>query len=296
MVVRMADPTLAIDIGGAKLTAGIVDDEGTVLIRDRVPTPARDVWPELARLVKRVVAASPEPPVMAGVGCSGPVRASEGLVSPLAIPSWRGFPLRDHVQELTGLPTVVDTDAKAFVSGEVWKGAAQGVADVIGVVVATSVSGGIISGGRLLHGRLGNAGGIGHLVVEPEGRPCVCGGHGCLEAYCSRLSIEEETGRAAQRAPRGSAALGMPTTFRVVGVLMGCPWVCGGQIALRSARRAAASSWRAISGSLPTCCVAMRRNSAAARRWPWRSMAAHRRCQKRVAAAAGATGPNVPSR
>lgn len=204
MVVRMADPTLAIDIGGAKLTAGIVDDEGTVLIRDRVPTPARDVWPALARLVKRVVAASPEPPVMAGVGCSGPVRASEGLVSPLAIPSWRGFPLRDHVQELTGLPTVVDTDAKAFVSGEVWKGAAQGVADVIGVVVATSVSGGIISGGRLLHGRLGNAGGIGHLVVEPEGRPCVCGGHGCLEAYCSRLSIEEETGRAAQRAPRAT--------------------------------------------------------------------------------------------
>jgi len=200
----MADLMLAIDIGGTKLTAGIVDDEGTVLIRDRVPTPTRDVWPALARLVKRVVAASPEPPVVAGVGCGGPMRGAEGLVSPLYVPTWRSFTLRDHVEELTGLPTVIDTDAKALASGEAWKGAAQGVSDFIGVVVATGVSGGIISGGRLLQGRLGNAGGIGHMVVEPEGRPCACGGHGCLDAYCSRLSIEEETGRAAQRAPRAT--------------------------------------------------------------------------------------------
>lgn len=200
----MADLSLAIDIGGTKLTAGIVDDAGTVLIRDRVPTPTRDVWPALARLVKRVVAASPEPPVVAGVGCGGPVRAAEGLVSPLYVPSWRSFTLRDHLEELTGLPTVIDTDAKALASGEAWKGAAQGVSDFIGVVVATGVSGGIISGGRLLQGRLGNAGGIGHMVVEPEGRPCACGGHGCLDAYCSRLSIEEETGRTAQRAPRAT--------------------------------------------------------------------------------------------
>jgi glucokinase len=127
---------------------------------------------------------------------------AQGLVSPLYIPSWRGFALRDLLVELTGLPTVVDTDAKAIASGEAWHGAAEGIGDFIGVVVATGVSGGIVSGGRLLQGRVGNAGHIGHMVVEPDGRPCACGGFGCLDAYCSRQAIEDETGRAAQRAPR----------------------------------------------------------------------------------------------
>lgn len=193
---------LAIDIGGTKLTAGVVDDRGTVVVRDRVPTPSRDVWQALAILVRRVVAASPNAPAACGVGCGGPVRAAEGTVSPLYVPSWRQFPLRERLEQLTGLPTAVDVDAKAFTLGEAWVGAAQGVADVIGVVVATGVSGGIISNGRLLQGRTGNAGGIGHLVVEPEGRPCTCGGQGCLDAYCSRAAIEDETARAAQRAPR----------------------------------------------------------------------------------------------
>lgn len=196
------DLYLAIDIGGTKLTAGIVDEAGAVVIRDRVATPTRDVWSALARLVKRVVAASPVPPVACGVGCGGPMVPAKGVVSPLYIPSWRGFDLRDLLVELTGLPTVVDTEAKAIASGEAWHGAARGVDDFIGVVVATGVSGGIISGGRLLQGRVGNAGHIGHMVVEADGRPCVCGGFGCLDAYCSRQAIEDETGRAAQRAPR----------------------------------------------------------------------------------------------
>lgn len=193
---------LAIDIGGTKLTAGIVDELGSVVIRDRVPTPPRDVWQALSRLVRRVVAASPAPPMACGVGCGGPVKHAEGTVSPLYVPSWRAFPLREQIEQLTGLPTVIDLDGKAFASGEAWVGAAQGVSDFIGVVVATGVSGGIISNGRLLQGRSGNAGGIGHLVVEPEGRPCKCGGQGCLDAYCSRAAIEDETARAAQRAPR----------------------------------------------------------------------------------------------
>lgn len=198
----MGDLYLAIDIGGTKLRAGIIAEDGSVVVRDRVPTPARDVWPALARLVLRVMAASPERPVACGVGCGGPLVAATGEVSPLYIPSWRGFALRDLVHELTGLPVVVDTDAKAFTSGEAWVGAGRGVDDFIGVVVGTGVSAGIISGGRLLHGRLGNAGGLGHVVVEPEGRPCACGGSGCLDAYCTPAAIEEETGRSPQRAPQ----------------------------------------------------------------------------------------------
>jgi glucokinase len=123
-----------------------------------------------------------------------------GVVSPLHIPSWRNFPLREFAERLTDLPVAVDNDAKALALAEGWCGAAVGVADFIGVVVGTGVGGGIVSGGRLLEGRLGNAGHVGHLVVEPDGRPCRCGGFGCLEAYCSGVAIEAETSRAPQRA------------------------------------------------------------------------------------------------
>jgi glucokinase len=198
----VGDLYLAIDIGAAKLTAGVVDDAGSMLVRDRVPTPARDVWPSLARLVKRVIAASPDRPVSCGVACGGPIASATGHVSPMYIPSWRGFALRGLVEELTGLPVTLDTDAKALTSGEAWLGAGRGISDFIGVSVGTGVSGGILSGGRLLHGRMGNAGNIGHMVVEPQGRPCVCGGIGCLDAYCTPAAIEEETGRGPQRAPK----------------------------------------------------------------------------------------------
>lgn len=198
----VAGPYLAIDIGGTKLAAGIVDDHGTLLVRDRIATPSRDVWPAVARLVKRVVAASPSEPVACGVGCGGPMSPGDATVSPLHIPTWRNFALRAAVEELTALAVTVDNDAKALALAEAWCGAAVGVDDFIGVVIGTGVGGGIVSRGRLLQGRFGNAGHVGHMVVEPDGRPCTCGGLGCLEAYCSGPAIEQETGRAPSRAPQ----------------------------------------------------------------------------------------------
>lgn len=200
-VMDVTDCYLAIDVGGTKLAAGVVDSEGHVLVRDRIATPAREVWPAIARLVLRVLAAAPQQPVGCGVGCAGPIEPAGHTVSPLHIPSWVTFPLAAEVTELTGLNTVVDTDAKALALAEMWTGAAVGVADFICVVMGTGVGGGIVSGGRLLQGRLGNAGLIGHMVVEPDGRPCACGGVGCLEAYCGGKAIEQETGRPTQRAP-----------------------------------------------------------------------------------------------
>ena len=192
---------LAIDVGGTKLAAGIVDESGTVLLRDRIATPPRDVWPALARLVLRVLAAAPAAPSGCGVGCGGPMDPDGRNVSPLHIVSWNNFPLAAEVEGLTQLPVVVDNDAKALALGEAWCGAAVGQRDFVGVVIGTGVGGGLVSGGRLVHGRLGNAGHLGHIVVEPGGRACPCGGRGCLEAYCSGPSIEQETGRPPQRAP-----------------------------------------------------------------------------------------------
>jgi len=192
---------LAVDVGGTKLAAGVVDETGAVLVRDRIATPTRDVWPALARLVLRVLAAAPSTPVGCGVGCGGPMDPTARTVSPLHIPSWSAFALAEELETLTQLPTVVDNDAKALALGEAWCGAAVGLRDFVGVVMGTGVGGGLVSGGRLVHGRLGNAGHVGHIIVEPDGRPCRCGGAGCLEAYCSGPAIELETGRPPQRAP-----------------------------------------------------------------------------------------------
>ena len=121
-------------------------------------------------------------------------------VSPLNIPAWRGFPLRSRLAAMTGLPTFVDNDAKALALGEGWLGAATGCRDYVAVVVSTGVGGGIVLDGRLLGGRLGNAGHIGHVIVEPEGCACSCGARGCLEAEASGTAIEKRTGRPARHA------------------------------------------------------------------------------------------------
>jgi glucokinase len=122
-------------------------------------------------------------------------------VSPLNIPAWRAFPLRHRLGELTGLPTFVDNDAKALALGEGWVGVANGCEDFIAMVVSTGIGGGIVLDGRLLDGRLGNAGHIGHVIVVPDGRECACGGRGCLEAEASGTAIEAVTGHPAREAP-----------------------------------------------------------------------------------------------
>ena len=195
---------LAIDVGTDRLAAGVVDGAGEVVVRDRVATPPRDVWPALHRLVRRVVAARPEdadPLVACGVSCEGPIDAISGTVTPLHLPVWQSFELRERVGELTDLPTVLGPAAQGRVLAERWKGAAGDATDVMVVLVSDAVEAGIISNDRLLHGRLGNAGQLGHVVVEPDGRPCVCGGAGCLTAYVSSSAIEDETNRPLRRAP-----------------------------------------------------------------------------------------------
>jgi glucokinase len=195
---------LAIDVGTDRLAAGVVDETGVVVVRDRVTTPQRDVWPALHRLVRRVVAARPDdadPLEVCGVSCEGPIDAVGGTVSPLHLPVWQGFELRERITELTGLPTVLGPTAQGRALAERWQGAAADVTDVMVLFVSDAVEAGVISNDRLLHGRTGNAGQLGHVVVEPDGLPCVCGGAGCLTAYVSSSAIEEETNRPLRRAP-----------------------------------------------------------------------------------------------
>jgi glucokinase len=193
---------VAIDIGGTKVEVGVVTPAGEILARERTPTPATDgeaLWAVLSAMVRRATAEVDV--VGVGVGCGGPMSRGGETVSPLNIPGWRSFPLRRRLAELTGLPVSVDNDAKALARAEGRWGAAVGVADYVAMVVSTGVGGGIVSGGMLLDGAAGNAGHIGHVIVEPEGRVCGCGARGCLEAEASGTAIAAITGGAPQDAP-----------------------------------------------------------------------------------------------
>ena len=192
-------PALAVDIGGTKLAAAVVDPEGRITHQGRTPTPRLragpdDIWRALCGLLESVraeaVAGGQPVPYGIGVGCGGPMRWPDGAVSPLNIPAWRDFPLRERLLPLAGGgPVRVHNDAICTAVGEHWRGAGRKFADVLGMVVSTGVGGGLVLGGRVIDGASGNAGHIGHVVVDPGGPPCACGGRGCLEAIASGPSV-----------------------------------------------------------------------------------------------------------
>lgn len=184
-------PALALDIGGTKLAAGLVEPAGRVLTWAQVPTPsgldAEHLWLTLESLISKVLnraGVGAAGLAGCGCGCGGPMEWPSGVVSPLNIPGWRRFPLRSRLSDRLGdMPVRVHNDAICMVAGEHWRGAGRGRNNVLGVVVSTGVGGGLVLDGRLVRGASGNAGHIGHVVVEPETGPvCMCGGRGCLEA------------------------------------------------------------------------------------------------------------------
>lgn len=243
-------PYLAVAVDAERLSAGIVDERGSVVVRDRVTTPTREVWRTLEGLVGRVLAARPDdigPSVAAGVCCAGPVDHSSGAVWPPFVPAWTGFPLRSHLEDLTGLPTAIDSTAGAYVEAQRWL--ADDLPDDYALVVCDAVVGSAcVLGGRRLRGLHGNAGSIAHITVDPVGLECWCGARGCLAPYASAAALEAELSRPLRTASpsiadrtgimlgRAIAALASMvdvTTVRVTGVVVDVL----GQPMLESVRR-----------------------------------------------------------
>lgn len=197
------DLALAIDIGGTKCSVGLVTRAGELIDRTNIPVDHRDsadeLYDDLATAVQnqlvRAVQHHGSSPSVVGVGCAGPISWNVETVSPLNIAQWRDFPLRERLMNDTGLTVFGDGDAKALALAEGWLGAAKGVDNFMAMVVSTGVGGGIVLNGQLLDGESGNAGHVGHVIVEPNGRRCSCGGRGCLEAEASGPAIEAITGR-----------------------------------------------------------------------------------------------------
>ncbi|HEX6346874.1 ROK family protein [Umezawaea sp.] len=204
----MTDVVLALDVGGTKIAAGLVDRDGAVLRSARVPTPVDDAeatWAAVASAVDQVLRGD----LVSGVGiaCAGPVDAEAGTTSPINIPLWQRFPLRDRVADLLpGVRVELAGDGVCMALGEHWRGAGQGSRFMVGLVVSTGVGGGLVFGGRPFGGRTGNAGHIGHVVVEPNGVACTCGGRGCAEVVAGGPHLVAWARRQGWQAPKHADA------------------------------------------------------------------------------------------
>ena len=182
--------TLCLDIGGTKIAAGLADPDGALVHTAIRPTPtgvgAEDVWAAVAATIADALRAADGPVAAVGIGSAGPVDQHSGSVNPVNIPSWDGFPLRDRVAAaVPGVPVRLGGDGVCMALGEHWRGAGRGARFLLGMVVSTGVGGGLVLDGVPYTGRTGNAGHVGHMVVEQDGLPCACGGRGCVETVAA---------------------------------------------------------------------------------------------------------------
>lgn len=214
-----ASPCLALDIGASKVDAAVVSGEGTVSRRERVEvgTNQRRLFDDIVDMMRRVARGAGVGRV--GVGCAGPMSRGGEIVSPLNIPAWSDFPLRESLRSAMGLEVYVDGDARALALAEGTFGAARDLTSYLSMVVSTGIGGGIVLNGSLLDGATGNAGHVGHLIVVPEGALCSCGARGCLEAEASGRSIAVRTGRPACEADQTIRARTGELVGKAVGTL-----------------------------------------------------------------------------
>jgi glucokinase len=186
--------TLCLDIGGTKIAAGLADPDGvlvhTTVRRTPAAASAEQVWAAVAAAIAEAMRAADGSVGAVGIAAAGPIDLDSGRVSPINIPSWHGFPLRDRVATaVPGVPVQLGGDGVCMALGEHWLGAGRGARFLLGMVVSTGVGGGLVLDGAPYAGRTGNAGHVGHVVVEQDGEPCTCGGHGCVETVASGPSM-----------------------------------------------------------------------------------------------------------
>lgn len=183
-----------IDIGGTKIAVALQNLAGEKIAAERLPTQvhlgAHRILENILQSIKKMLAETGTELKAVGIGCPGPIDIERGLaLSPSNLPDWIEFPIVELVKQRFGVITVLDNDANAAALGEYFYGAGRGFRDVFYVTISTGIGGAIICEGRLHHGVGASAGEVGHTIVVPNGLPCRCGAHGCLETIASGLSI-----------------------------------------------------------------------------------------------------------
>jgi glucokinase len=186
--------SLGFDLGGTQLRAAVA--ENGQILRQAATATDTPGGPEAVMMqikeIAREVCEGDWHFRISGIGIAspGPIDTDSGIVDHIpSMPGWSGFPLRQRMKELFGVPVFLENDAIAAAYGEWKQGAGRGLKHVVYVTVSTGIGGGVILDGRLVHGRRGMAGHIGHLHLAMSGPRCSCGGTGCFEAFASGTAL-----------------------------------------------------------------------------------------------------------
>lgn len=201
--------TIGIDVGGTKIAAGVVSDDGEILERQRRITPARDPKATSSVIVELVQDLKSRHEVTSvGIGAAGYVDAQRSTVLFAPNLAWRNEPLRSTVESQVEVPVVIENDANAAAWAEFRFGAGADVHELIMVAVGTGIGGGVVLDGQLFRGSFGIAAEFGHIRAVPGGRLCGCGNYGCWEQYASGNALKRKVQEvAATRSPRAAGLL-----------------------------------------------------------------------------------------
>jgi len=231
-VTSVVDVVAAVDVGGTRTKAALVDRSLRVLARTTAPTPpdiGRDIGASVSASVRRLVDdlgdGRPARLVRCGVVVPGIVDESTGTGLLSVNLGWRDLPVRDAVEAAVGVPTEVGHDVRAGLIAESRLGAARGARNVLFVAVGTGIAGALMLDGSVVSAD-GRAGEMGHMTIDPEGPACPCGGAGCLEVIASAAAIGREyAARSGQTVDAETVArlatAGEPTAVAVWGRAVG---------------------------------------------------------------------------
>ncbi len=204
---------IGVDVGGTKVAAGVVDEDGRIIAKLKRSTPAASpqrteqaIADAVAELLARHEVDRHQVTAI-GLGAAGFVDSARATMLFAPNLAWRDEPLKQRVEERLGREVVVENDANASAWAEARFGAARGYRDVMLVALGTGIGAAILIGGELYRGRWGMAGEPGHIRVVPDGRLCGCGNRGCWEQYCSGNALVGEAREFARRTPGGAIRL-----------------------------------------------------------------------------------------
>jgi glucokinase len=187
---------VGVDIGGTKVAAGLVNEEGKILVRNRTPMLTTGAASNGLAAVSTAIRGlftdeSAQDQISAlGICAPGPLNPATGvIINPPNLSIWHNYPLADEMRRVYNVPVRIDNDANAAALAEMKWGAGRGYRSFFYATVGTGIGTGIILDGRIFHGKTGAAGEGGHMGIDPNGPVCNCGKRGCVEALASGPAI-----------------------------------------------------------------------------------------------------------
>lgn len=199
---------IGVDLGGTNIGAGIVDEEGSILVKDEVPTgssrPYDEIIKDMADLIGEILKQGGyelSDVESIGIGSPGCIDNEQGEVVFANNLNWKHVPVREELQRHIDLPIYLENDANVAGLAEAVTGACKGVENSVTITLGTGVGSGIIIGGRPYSGSHGVGAELGHMIVRVDGVPCTCGNRGCFERYTSATALIREGKKVAKANP-----------------------------------------------------------------------------------------------